>query len=569
MTTTLPLDDPGAPDAMAEEASKHTLALNPLVGLCARDLYGAAGTIFSAAIAHPEAVVTQWLSFIGELGKVASGEASRKLGPGDKRFNDPAWKTSAVHRALLQSYLALGEAVDTFIEKLDLGQQEKARAKLISQILVDALAPTNSLVSNPAALKKVVDSGGESLRSGLKNYIDDLVSNGGMPSQVDTTPFELGKNIATTPGAVVFRNEILELIQYQPVTPEVWQRPLVITPPQINKFYSLDLSPEKSMLRFLLSQGIQVFCISWRNPTAEQRDWGLDSYIEGLDLAIDATRQITGSADVSLMGACSGGITSTAYVAWQAGKGESKVKNLVLAVCTLDPSTAEDTVLGTLITPGTVEAARQASKLRGVLDGRELANVFAWMRPNDLVWSYWVNNYLLGNAPPAFDILFWNNDTTCLPARLHSDYLDLISTNPFRRAGVLSISGVPLDIRRVKVDSYVAAGVTDHITPWKSVYQSARILGDQTTFALSNAGHLQSLVNPPGNPKSTFMTGSASSPDADAFFANAEKKSGSWWPHWSDWLSTRSDAKVPAPARLGSAEFPPGTPAPGAYVFNQ
>jgi polyhydroxyalkanoate synthase subunit PhaC len=269
------------------------------------------------------------------------------------------------------------------------------------------------------------------------------------------------------------------------------------------------------------------------------------------------------------MGACSGGITSTAYVAWQAGKGESKVKNLVLAVCTLDPSTVEDTVLGTLITPGTVEVARQASQLRGVLDGRELAKVFAWMRPNDLVWSYWVNNYLLGNAPPAFDILFWNNDTTCLPARLHSDYLDLISTNPFRKAGVLSISGVPLDIRRVKVDSYVAAGVTDHITPWKSVYQSARILGDQTTFALSNAGHLQSLVNPPGNPKSTFMTGSASFPEADAFFANAEKKSGSWWPHWSDWLSTRSDAKVAAPVHLGSAEFPPGTPAPGAYVFNQ
>ncbi len=326
MTTTLPLDDPGAPDAMAEEASKHTLALNPLVGLCARDFYGAAGTIFSAAIAHPEAVAAQWLSFIGDLCKVASGEASHTLEPGDKRFNDPAWKTSAVHRALLQSYLALDEAVNAFVERLDLGQQEKARAKLISQIFVDSVAPSNSF-ANPAALKKLVDSGGESLWSGLKNYIDDLVSNGGMPSQVDTTPFELGKNIATTPGAVVFRNEILELIQYTPVTPEVWQRPLVITPPQINKFYSLDLSPEKSMLRFLLSQGIQVFCISWRNPTAEQRDWGLDSYIEGLDSAIDAARQITGSADVSLMGACSGGITSTAYVGlagWQRRKQSEK-----------------------------------------------------------------------------------------------------------------------------------------------------------------------------------------------------------------------------------------------------
>ena len=569
MTKTLPLDDPGAPDAMAEEASKHTLALNPLVGLSSRDLYDAARAIFSAAVSHPEAAAQQWLTFVGELGKVATGDVSRKAEPGDKRFNDPAWKSSFIHKALLQSYLAWGEAVNGFVEKVGLEGQDKARAELIAQMFVDALAPTNGLVSNPAALKKLVDSGGESLWAGFKNYVDDLVNNGGMPSQVNTKPFELGKNIATTPGAVVFRNEILEVIQYSPTTLEVWQRPLVITPPQINKFYSLDLSPEKSMVRFLLSQGIQVFCISWRNPTAEQRDWGLDNYVLAVDAAVDVARQITGSADVSMMGACSGGITSSAYAGWLAGKGESKVKNLVLAVCTLDPSTAEDMVFSALITPATIEVAKQASQLRGVLDGRELAKIFAWMRPNDLIWNYWVNNYLLGNPPPAFDILFWNGDTTSLPARLHSDYLDLITTNPFRNAGALSIAGTPIDMRRVKLDAYVAAGVTDHITPWKSVYQTARILGDQTSFVLSNAGHLQSLLNPPGNPKATFMTGSASFPEADAFFANAEKKSGSWWTHWNDWLSTRSGEKVAAPASLGSAEFPPGTPAPGAYVFNQ
>ena len=567
--TTLPRESPSETDSLVEEASKHTLALNPLVGLCGRDFYDAAATIFSAAISNPEVVAEQWLAFIGELGKVASGKASRTLKPGDKRFNDPAWKSSPFHKALLQTYLAWGDALNTFVEKIDLDGQEKARAKLISQIFVDALAPTNGLVSNPTALKRLVDTGGQSLWSGVKNYIDDLINNGGMPSQVDATPFELGKNIATTPGAVVFRNEILELIQYNPVTPEVWQRPLVMTPPQINKYYSLDLSPEKSMIRFLLSQGVQVFCLSWRNPTAEHRDWGLDTYIRAVDVAIDTARRITGSVDVSLMGACSGGITSSAYVGWQACKGERKVKNLVLAVCTLDPSTVDDTVLGALITPAAVEVARQASQLRGVLDGRELAKVFAWMRPNDLIWSYWVNNYLLGNAPPAFDILFWNSDTTSLPARLHSDFLDLISTNPFRNAGALRISGIPIDMRRVDLDAYVSAGMTDHITPWKSVYQTARILGDQTTFVLSNAGHLQSLLNPPGNPKATFMTGSASWPDADVFFANAEKKPGSWWTHWSEWLSTRSGAKVAAPARLGSADFPPGTPAPGTYVFNQ
>src|SRR5271157_4536468 len=335
-----------------------------------------------------------------------------------------------------------------------------------------------------------------------------------MPSQVDAKPFQVGKNIATTPGAVVFHTEVLELIQYKPMTVEVWARPVLIVPPQINKFYSLDLSPDKSMIQFLLGEGVQVFCISWRNPTAEQRDWGLDTYVEAVDEAVDAVRNIARSADVSVFGACSGGITSSAYAAWQAGRGESKVKNLILAVCTLDPSTVEDTALGALITPQTVEAARKTSELRGVLDGRDLAKVFAWMRPNDLIWNYWVNNYLLGNAPPAFDILYWNSDTTSLPARLHSDFLDLIDSNPYVNAGRLKVRGMPLDMRRIEMDSYLVAGVTDHITPWKSVYQTARILGEETTFILSNAGHLQSLLNPPGNPKATFVTGPAKPPEA-------------------------------------------------------
>jgi polyhydroxyalkanoate synthase subunit PhaC len=567
--TSFPQGNPQARDSPADDAARQTLALNPLVSLRSEDFVEAANTFVKAVISQPKIVAEQWCSLVSELTKVTNGEASRALEPGDKRFNDPAWKSSALHQKMLQSYLVWGDAVNEFVGKVDLSDQDRARAKLFSQIVVDALAPTNSLVSNPAALKKMVDSGGQSLVSGFKNYVEDLVKNGGMPSQVDTTPFELGKNIATTSGAVVFRNEIFELIQYVPMTPEVGQRPLIIVPPQINKYYSLDLSPEKSMVQFLLKQGVQVFCISWRNPTAEHRDWGLDSYIMAVDVAVDTAKAITGSADVSLMGACSGGITSSAYVGWLAGKGEHKVKNLVLAVCTLDPSTADDTAFSPLVTPRTVEAARQSSRQRGVLDGQELAKVFAWMRPNDLIWNYWVNNYLLGNAPPAFDILFWNGDTTSLPARLHSDYLDLFSTNPFRNAGALSISGIPIDMQRVKLDTYVVAGVTDHITPWKSVYESARILGEETTFVLSNAGHLQSLLNPPGNPKATFMTGSASQPDTDAFVTSAERLSGSWWLHWNDWLSERSGPKVIAPATLGNAEFSPGASAPGTYVFNK
>jgi len=561
-------DGPAATDAIADEAAKHTLALNPMVGLRGRDFADAAQTVFKAAILQPEIAVKQWFSFMGDLGKILAGESARTAQPGDKRFNDPAWKSSSLHQKLLQSYLAWGEAIRAFVDKADLSDQDRARAKLRADILVDALAPTNGLVSNPTALKQLIDTGGESLRSGLKNYFEDLVRNGGMPSQVDSKPFQVGKSIATTPGAVVLRTEVFELIQYKPMAAEVWARPLLIVPPQINKFYSLDLSPDKSMIQFLLREGVQVFGISWRNPTAEQRDWGLDTYVEAVDDAVDAVRGIASSADVSLMGTCSGGITSSAYAAWQAARGESKVKNLILAVCTLDPSTADETVLAALITPQTIEAARQASQLRGVLDGRDLAKIFAWMRPNDLIWNYWVNNYLLGNAPPAFDILYWNSDTTSLPARLHSDFLDLIKLNPFRNPGALTISGTPIDMGKVRLDAYVTAGVTDHITPWKSVYQTARIIGEETTFILSNAGHLQSLINPPGNPKATFVTGAASSPDPDAFAASATKQSGSWWTHWSQWLSTRSGDKIDAPSALGNAQFPPGQPAPGTYVFN-
>ena len=240
------------------------------------------------------------------------------------------------------------------------------------------------------------------------------------------------------------------MIQYEPTTAAVSKRPLVITPPQINKFYALDLSPEKSLIRFLVKNGIQVFAVSWRNPTTQHRDWGLDTYVVALDEAVDAARRISGSEDVSMMGSCSGGITACAYVSTL---GLDKIRNLLLAVCLLDTKTLDDSAFGSLITPETMLAAKEASRLRGVLDGQDLARMFAWMRPNDLIWNYWVNNYLLGNAPPAFDILFWNADTTRLPARLHGDYIDLYATNPFVNGGALSLNNRPVDMKKVTSSS--------------------------------------------------------------------------------------------------------------------
>jgi polyhydroxyalkanoate synthase len=551
---------------VSEEASRNTLALNPLVGIQGRDLVESAGILFKAVINEPKVATEQWLAFVSELGSIAAGKSDRAPKAGDKRFSDPTWKESSLHSGLLKAYLAWGEAVSGLVDKTSLTDVDKARAHLVTEILIDAVAPTNAMLTNPAAIRKLLDSGGQSLWQGLRNYFDDLTRNRGMPSMVDTSAFKVGENLAVTPGAVVLRNELLELIQYTPTTPTVRKRPLLVTPPQINKYYALDLSPDKSLIRFLLESGIQTFAISWRNPTAEHRDWGLDTYVAALDEAVDAVREISGSADVSMMGSCSGGITSTAYFA-TLGSAAEKIRNLVLAVCLLDPNSAEESAFGCLMTPETMRAAKETSRLRGIVDGHDLARMFAWMRPNDLIWNYWVNNYLLGNQPPAFDILYWNADTTRLPAALHRDYLDLYFTNPFVNAGKLTLNDKVIDMSKVKADSYVVAGVTDHITPWKGVYKTAQIMGEGTTFVLSNSGHLQSLLNPPTNPKASFMIGPVGAGAPKAFQAAAEKRKGSWWLDWRDWLHARSGEDVAAPASLGSARHPPLEAAPGTYVF--
>jgi polyhydroxyalkanoate synthase len=553
---------------ISEEASRNTLALNPLVGIRGQDLVESAGILFKAVVNEPKAATEQWLSFLGELGSIVAGKSERAPKAGDRRFSDPTWKESALHSGLLRAYLAWGDLVSGFVDKTSLSQIDKARAHLVTEILIDAVAPTNAIVTNPAAVRKFFDTGGRSLLHGLNNFFDDLAKNGGMPSMVDQTAFKVGENLATTPGAVIFRNGLLELIQYAPTTDKVWKRPLMITPPQINKYYALDLSPDKSMVRFLLESGIQTFCVSWRNPTAANRDWGLDTYVAALDEAVDVVREVTGSGDISMMGSCSGGITATAYFATLGSAAERKIRNMVLAVCLLDPNTAEESAFGCLMTPETMRAAKETSRVRGIVDGHDLARMFAWMRPNDLIWNYWVNNYLLGNQPPAFDILYWNADTTRLPARLHGDYLDLYFTNPFVNAGKLALNGKTIDMGKVEADSYIVAGVTDHITPWKGVHRTAQIMGGATTFVLSNSGHLQSLLNPPTNPKASFMIGPANPAGPDAFLAAAERRKGSWWVDWRDWLHARSGEEVSAPASLGSERHPLLGPAPGTYVFD-
>jgi polyhydroxyalkanoate synthase len=509
------------------------------------------------------------LSFLGELGRIATGGSALAPDPKDKRFADAAWKESFAYRALAQVYFAWGGALNGFVDEANMDKRDAERARFVVSLLVDALAPTNSFVGNPAALKRLVDTGGASLLHGLENFVGDLVKNGGLPAQVDTRNFAVGKNLATTPGSVVFRNSVMELIQYRPTTDEVHKRPLLIAPPQINKFYVFDLVPEKSIVRLALSGGLQTFAISWKNPTAADRDFGLDTYVAALEEAVDVMREITGSADVNIWGSCSGGITTSAFLTNLAARGETKVHSATVAVCLLDMAVAQDTTAGIFVTPESILAAKRASRLTGVVEGRELARMFAWMRPNDLIWNYWINNYLLGNAPPAFDVLYWNNDTTRLPAQLHGDFLDLIEGNPFVNPGRVDVRGTPLDMRKVNIDSYVVAGVTDHITPWEGCYNTAKLYGERSTFVLSNSGHIQSLLNPPGNPKASFWAGAAREANAQAWLDRAEKHAGSWWPHWLGWIKARSAETLPAPAMVGAPDYPPLDEAPGRYVMER
>ena len=555
---------------IAKSAGEATLALNPIVGMAGRDMFKASATVLRAMTTQPDKVARQWLDFASEFTNILTNSSTTEPDPKDRRFADKAWQNNPLNKALMQSYLAWQKTVAKTVEEMDLDDREAAQARLVSSIFTDAMAPSNMLWTNPTALKTLVDTGGQSAVSGLRNFFDDMTQNGGLPSSVDASKFKVGENLATSPGHVIFQNEVLELIHYTANTEKVYPKPFVLVPPQINKYYSVDLAPEKSMIQFLLSQGIQPYCISWRNPTADQRDWTLATYVEALDEAVEAAMDITKQKSVNMMGSCSGGITLSAYTAWLAAQDQSKKINaLVLAVCVLNTSAETDSDFAALVSPESVMLAKQASAARGVLDGQDMAKMFAWMRPNDLIWNYWVNNYLLGNKPPAFDVLYWNADTTRLPAGLHADFLDMIFTNPFMNPKTLSLNGHPVDMTKVKHDTMIIAGTTDHITQWKAVYETARIFGEDTQFILSNSGHLQSLLNPPGNPKSWYVKGPAKADNPDDWAETATKQEGSWWIDWGKYLQERSGKQVAAPKSPGNKKYPSLGPAPGTYIFEE
>jgi polyhydroxyalkanoate synthase len=385
---------------------------------------------------------------------------------------------------------------------------------------------------------------------------------------VDSSGFALGENIAATPGAVVFRNEVMELMQYAPQCDEVFEVPLLVVPPTINKFYAIDLAPERSLIEFSVREGRQAFVISWRNPDARHAEWNFDTYVRAILDALDAVEEITGSDRTVLGGICSGGILASITAAYLAGIGhQDRLAAICLAVTVIDNHDAG--TISALSDPRLAALAKAQSARKGFIDGRALAEVFAWLRPGDLIWNYWVNNYLLGKKPPAFDILFWNADTTRMTAGLHADFVDMAVGNSLTRPGALTVLGVPIDLGKVTVDSYIAAGIADHITPWENCYRTTQLFGGTTRFVLSTSGHIAALVNPPGNPKATYHSNDDTSLDAKTWLKGAATHQGTWWTDVAAWLGERCGDLKPAPKELGSIRLPVLAEAPGTYVFDK
>jgi|SRR5450755_1316854 polyhydroxyalkanoate synthase len=557
---------PAAADAVA--APLDLLLTDAVLGSLRRLNPGGSGLRLAAALAtRPRLVAGRGRQLLGELGRVAVGTSTVQPSRRDRRFTDPGWTGNPLLRRAVQAYLAAAQSAEGVVEDADLDWADAERVGFVLRNLVDALAPSNSPALNPAALKAVIDTGGGSALSGLRRFIADMAAPPRVPSMVEPDAFEVGEDLAATPGAVVLRTPVFELIQYGPATPKVRQTPLLIVPPTINKFYVIDLAPGRSLAEFLVGSGQQVFMISWRNPDARHAKWDLNTYGQAVLDAMDATSRITRSEQTALAGVCSGGIVAAMVAAHLAHTGQqNRIAAFTLLVTVLDEARAG--LASAVIDERNARAAAQASRARGYLDGRSLAEVFAWLRPNDLIWNYWVNNYLLGRPPPPFDILFWNADTTRMTAGLHRDFLRLGVANSLVRPGGVTMLGSPVNLSAVDRDCYLVAGIADHICPWQSCYRSTQLLGGSKRFVLSTSGHIAAMVNPPGNDKASYQVARECPEDPQEWLRHAETCRGSWWPDYVAWLAERCGAEKAAPRKLGGAGLVPLSVAPGTYVHD-
>ena len=544
------------------------LLTSSAVGMADRLMPNVAWSRFALNLAkQPRMVASRAASFGRELVSIAEGRSEVAPAKGDKRFADPAWRGNPVLHRTMQAYLAANSTVNQLFSDANLDWRDAERIRFVLDFLTEGLSPSNNPVLNPLGWKALIDTGGQSAVRGLRNFVGDMASAPRVPSMVEPDAFTLGKTIAVTPGSVVFRCDEFELIQYTPQTDKVFSTPLLMVPPVINKFYIMDITRGRSMIEYFVSQGVPVFAISWRNPTAEQRNWGFDTYGQAILNALDAVEKITQCDRTHLQASCSGGILAAMTAAHLNATGQGqRLAGLTLMVTVLDQKKAG--FAAAAIDEEAANIAIALSARKGYLDGRSLAEVFAWLRPTDLVWRYWVNNYVEGKSPAAFDVLYWNADTTRMAAALHRDMVTMGVHNSLARPGAVTMLGTPVDLNQLTTDAYVVAGIADHISPWQACYRSARLLGIRNLrFVLSSSGHIASLVNPPGNPRASYRLGAVDEPDPEFWLESAEQHSDSWWPDFVAWLGERGGEKKDAPQSLGGAGMAPMEPAPGTYVL--
>ena len=486
----------------------------------------------------------------------------------DRRFKDDAWKESEVFDFIKQSYLLSARFVQDVVTHVDgLDPKTAQKVDFYSRQFIDAMSPSNFLLTNPEVLRKTAETGGENLLKGLNNLLGDLERGKGRLhiKMTDTDAFKVGGNIGVSPGKVVFQNELMQLIQYTPTTEKVLKRPLLIGPPWINKFYILDLRPRNSFVRWAVAQGHTVFVISWVNPDEKLAEKGFDAYMqEGYLAALDAIEQATGEREVNAIGYCLGGTLLASTLAYMAVKGDNRIKTATFFVTMMDFTEAGE--LGVFIDEEQLKALEEKMNKRGYLEGSEMATTFNMLRANDLIWSFVVNNYLMGNDPFPFDLLYWNADSTRMPAKMHSFYLrKMYQENLLAQPGGITLSGVPIDLGKIKVPAYFLSTREDHIAPWKSTYRGTQLLGGTKRFVLAASGHIAGVVNPPEGGKYNHWINEELPPDPEAWFAGATELAGSWWPDWHRWVLSHGKAQVAARVP-GEGKLPAIEDAPGSYV---
>jgi len=530
-------------------------------------------------IADPSKLAQAQMQFWGEYMTLWQRSAMKFMGhdtdpvarpeSGDRRFKDAAWDENVVFDFIKQSYLLASKYIQGTVKEVDgLDGKTSRKVDFYTRQFVDAMAPSNFVMTNPQVLRTTLETGGENLVKGLDNLLTDLERGHGelRITMTDTDAFEVGRNIAVSPGQVVFQNDLMQLIQYAPSTETVARRPLLIIPPWINKFYILDLRPENSFIRWAVSQGLTVFVISWVNPDARLAQKSFEDYMfEGPLAAMEAIERQTGETDLNVIGYCLGGTLLAATLAHMTAKGTAgRVKSATYFTTMIDFQEAGE--LGVFIDEEQLAALEARMAKEGYLDGSAMATTFNMLRANDLIWSFVVNNYLLGKEPFPFDLLYWNSDSTRMPAAMHSYYLRrMYQENKLVEPGALSLGGTPIDLSRIEVPSFILSTKEDHIAPWRSTYAGTQIYGGPVKFVLSGSGHIAGVVNPPEPVKYAHWTNSRRARSPEAWLKGAAEKPGSWWPEWRNWVKKFDGGSVPA-RDPGKGPLPPIEPAPGAYV---